>query len=141
MAKDNEIAQTAEVEAADVEADTKTVLPPTVIAHYTPASDAERALDKRVNWKLDLTVLLVLAISFIVGPSTSTLLLIITAVNTSKQLCGIDKTNIGFVATSSFVRDANLHPDDIPNSLSLVRPPFPPPLLSIPPQPQNSPHN
>ena len=36
------------------------------------------------------------------------------------QLCGIDKTNVGFVATSSFVQDANLKPDDIPNSLSLV---------------------
>ncbi|KAG7292158.1 hypothetical protein NEMBOFW57_002193 [Staphylotrichum longicolle] len=67
--------------------------------HYTPESEAEKALDKRINWKLDLTVLLVLSISFI--------------------LCGIDKTNVGFVATSSFVKDANLHPDDIPNSLSL----------------------
>lgn len=36
------------------------------------------------------------------------------------QFCGIDKTNVGFVATSSFVKDANLKPDDIPNSLSLV---------------------
>ncbi|KAK4141786.1 uncharacterized protein C8A04DRAFT_30631 [Dichotomopilus funicola] len=111
MPKDN-ITQAAEVEAADVE-DTKTVLPPTVIAHYTPANDAERALDKRVNWKLDFTVLLILAISFI--------------------LCGIDKTNVGFVATSSFIRDANLHPDDIPNSLSLFSATYVPlqPLSSL----------
>ncbi|KAK4150819.1 allantoate transport protein [Chaetomidium leptoderma] len=67
--------------------------------HYAPVNEEEKELDKRVNLKLDFTVLLVLAISFI--------------------LCGIDKTNIGFVATSSFVKDANLHPDDIPNSLSL----------------------
>ncbi|EMD01042.1 hypothetical protein BAUCODRAFT_62198, partial [Baudoinia panamericana UAMH 10762] len=32
---------------------------------------------------------------------------------------GIDKTNIGFVATSTFVKDAHLHRNDIPNSLSL----------------------
>lgn len=36
------------------------------------------------------------------------------------KFCGIDKTNVGFVATSSFPKDANLAPDDIPNSLSLV---------------------
>jgi len=35
------------------------------------------------------------------------------------QFCGIDKTNVGFVATTSFVEDAGLEPDDIPNSLSL----------------------
>jgi hypothetical protein len=37
--------------------------------HYTPENEAEKALDKRINWKLDLTVLLVLSISFIVGYS------------------------------------------------------------------------
>lgn len=35
--------------------------------HYTPESEVEKALDKRINWKLDLTVLLVLSISFIVS--------------------------------------------------------------------------
>lgn len=35
--------------------------------HYVPESEAEKALDTRINWKLDLTVLLVLSISFIVG--------------------------------------------------------------------------
>jgi predicted restriction endonuclease len=38
----------------------------------------------------------------------------------SPQLCGIDKTNMGFVATSSFIKDAHIKPDDIGNSLSLV---------------------
>ena len=75
-----------------------------VTAHYTPVSDEEKALDKKINRKLDFSVLLVLAIGFI--------------------LCGIDKTNVGFVATTTFIQDANLVPDDIPNSLSLVRDPF-----------------
>jgi hypothetical protein len=48
---------------------------------YEPETDEARALDKRVNLKLDLIVVLVLAIDFI--------------------LCGIDKTNIGYVATTS----------------------------------------
>jgi hypothetical protein len=69
--------------------------------YYTPQTDEERALDKKVNRKLDWIVLSLLAIEFI--------------------FCGIDKTNVGFVATSSFPKDANLKPDDIPNSLSLVR--------------------
>lgn len=95
------------------------------IAHYLPANDEEKALDKTINRKLDFTVLLVLAISFIVSlplpPSSSPL-----HPNTRLlQLCGIDKTNVGFVATSSFVQDANLQPDDIPTSLSLVG--LPPP--------------
>jgi MFS family permease len=68
-------------------------------AHYRPQSEAETKLDKRVNLKLDLIVVSLLALEFI--------------------FCGIDKTNVGFVATSSFVKDANLAPDDIPNSLSL----------------------
>jgi hypothetical protein len=37
------------------------------IAHYLPANDEEKALDKSINRKLDFTVLLVLAISFIVS--------------------------------------------------------------------------
>ncbi|KAL4862948.1 hypothetical protein BDV12DRAFT_206863 [Aspergillus spectabilis] len=69
------------------------------VSHYEPATEEERALDRRVNLKIDFTLLLILAIGFI--------------------LLGIDKTNVGFVATSSFIEDANLHPNDIPNSLSL----------------------
>jgi len=71
----------------------------TTQAYYTPDNNTEKTLDKHINRKLDFTVLLVLAIGFI--------------------LCGIDKTNVGFVATSTFIQDANLQPDDIPNSLSL----------------------
>ncbi|KAI8301269.1 putative transporter [Colletotrichum sp. SAR11_240] len=67
--------------------------------HYRPVDDEEKRIDRRVNLKLDLIVVSLLAVEFI--------------------FCGIDKTNIGFVATSSFVKDANLSPDDIPNSLSL----------------------
>jgi hypothetical protein len=48
---------------------------------YEPQTDEARTLDKRVNLKLDFIVVLVLAIDFI--------------------LCGIDKTNIGYVATTS----------------------------------------
>ncbi|KAH6842351.1 major facilitator superfamily domain-containing protein [Chaetomium sp. MPI-CAGE-AT-0009] len=96
----HDIASTENGKATEVEIeDAKVVLPEAVVTHYAPVNDDERELDKSVNWKLDVTVLLLLAISFI--------------------LCGIDKTNVGFVATSSFIKDANLHPDDIPNSLSL----------------------
>ncbi len=35
--------------------------------HYTPESEEEKALDKKINWKLDFTVLLVLSVSFIVS--------------------------------------------------------------------------
>jgi len=48
---------------------------------YEPSTDDEKALDKRVNLKLDFIVVLVLAIDFI--------------------LCGIDKTNLGYTATTS----------------------------------------
>jgi hypothetical protein len=52
-----------------------------LINGYEPTTDEAKALDKRVNLKLDFVVVLVLAIDFI--------------------LCGIDKTNIGYVATTS----------------------------------------
>ncbi|KAJ4413546.1 hypothetical protein N0V82_008484 [Gnomoniopsis sp. IMI 355080] len=68
--------------------------------HYEPTTDEEKSLERRVNLKLDLSVVLVLALGFI--------------------LCGIDKTNIGFVATTSFLKDANLEKNDIGNSLSLL---------------------
>ncbi|KAL4966461.1 major facilitator superfamily domain-containing protein [Aspergillus stella-maris] len=71
----------------------------TEVSHYVPLSEEEKSLDRRVNLKMDFTLLLILAIGFI--------------------LLGIDKTNVGFVATSTFIEDANLKPNDIPNSLSL----------------------
>ncbi|KAL3436069.1 major facilitator superfamily domain-containing protein [Aspergillus tetrazonus] len=71
----------------------------TEVSHYEALSEEEKALDKRVNLKLDFILLLILAIGLI--------------------LLGIDKTNVGFVATSTFIEDANLHPNDISNSLSL----------------------
>ncbi|KPI44477.1 putative transporter [Cyphellophora attinorum] len=66
---------------------------------YKAQTDEEKALDRRLNLKLDLIVVAILAVQFI--------------------LCGIDKTNVGFVATSTFPKDAHLKGDDIPNSLSL----------------------
>ncbi|KAK4160156.1 major facilitator superfamily domain-containing protein [Cladorrhinum sp. PSN259] len=96
---DNDIERSRTVETMELDDTKQAELEVRGVTHYTPADEAEKALDKRVNIKLDFTVLLILALSFI--------------------LCGIDKTNIGFVATSSFIRDANLSPDDIPNSLSL----------------------
>jgi hypothetical protein len=66
---------------------------------YRPSSEAEKRLDKKVNLKLDFIVVTLLALQFI--------------------FCGIDKTNIGFVATSTFLKDAHLKPDDVGNSLSL----------------------
>ncbi|KAL4982740.1 major facilitator superfamily domain-containing protein [Aspergillus falconensis] len=82
---------------AEVEDAKKRVV--TEVSHYEPISEEEKALDRRVNLKLDFILLLILAIGFI--------------------LLGVDKTNVGFVATSTFIEDANLHPNDIPNSLSL----------------------
>ncbi|KAI4603060.1 hypothetical protein KJ359_005850 [Pestalotiopsis sp. 9143b] len=81
--------------------------------HYVPRNEEERRLDKRVNFKLDIFVVTILALEFI--------------------FCGIDKTNIGFVATSSFIKDANLSPDDIPNSLSLFSATYVPlqPVMTI----------
>ncbi|KAL4898077.1 major facilitator superfamily domain-containing protein [Aspergillus ambiguus] len=69
------------------------------VPYYSAATDEEKALDRRVNLKVDIFLLSILAIGFI--------------------LLGIDKTNVGYVATSTFIEDANLKPDDIPNSLSL----------------------
>ena len=51
------------------------------VVAYEPTTDEEKLLDKAVNRKLDFIVVLILAIDFI--------------------LCGIDKTNIGYVATTS----------------------------------------
>ena len=51
---------------------------------YEPSTEEARVLDKRINLKLDFVVVLVLAIDFV--------------------LCGIDKTNIGYVATTSKLR-------------------------------------
>ncbi|KAH8653867.1 major facilitator superfamily domain-containing protein [Xylariales sp. PMI_506] len=81
--------------------------------HYLPQSEEDKRLDKKVNFKLDLFVVTLLAIQFI--------------------FCGIDKTNIGFVATSSFVKDANLGPNHISNSLSLFSASYVPlqPIMTI----------
>jgi hypothetical protein len=81
--------------------------------HYQPSNEHERRLDKLVNLKLDFIVVLLLALQFI--------------------FCGIDKTNIGFVATSTFLKDANLKPDDVGNSLSLFSATYVPlQLLMVP---------
>jgi hypothetical protein len=87
-----------------------------LICGYEPKTDEARMLDKRVNLKLDFIVVLVLAIDFI--------------------LCGIDKTNIGYVATTSeqrlyvidrvanlgpdMIKDANITQDDIADSVSIL---------------------
>ncbi|CEO58390.1 hypothetical protein PMG11_03119 [Penicillium brasilianum] len=83
------------------------------VAHYVPATEEEQALDRKVNLKFDLCIILFLSLGFI--------------------LLGIDKTNIGYVATSTFVKDANLKPNDIPNSLSLFSATYVPlqPISSI----------
>ncbi|KAF2025469.1 MFS general substrate transporter [Setomelanomma holmii] len=67
--------------------------------HYVSKDDVYKRLDKEVNLKFDFIVLALLSRQFI--------------------FCGIDKTNVGFVATTSLVKDAGLEPDDKPNSLSL----------------------
>lgn len=64
--------------------------PPTRPTHYQPQTDEETRLDLRTNHKLTCFVVTLLALAFI--------------------FCGIDKTSIGYVATSSFAHDANLSP-------------------------------
>lgn len=86
-------------------------------AYYRPQNENEAKLDKRINRKFDFIVVSLLAIEFIVSLSIETYTG--SGPTDSAKFCGIDKTNVGFVATSSFIKDANLAPDDIPNSLSL----------------------
>lgn len=43
----------------------------TEVSHYEPVSEEEKALDRKVNLKLDFTLLLILAIGFIVRFSPS----------------------------------------------------------------------
>ncbi|KAJ5991681.1 hypothetical protein N7451_007405 [Penicillium sp. IBT 35674x] len=83
------------------------------VAHYLPSTEEEKALDRRINLKLDFCIIFILSLGFI--------------------LLGIDKTNVGYVATSSFIDDANLRPNDISNSLSLFSATYVPlqPISSI----------
>jgi len=53
-----------ELEHLEIVQDNAAQLQPT---HYRPQSDAEKALDKRVNRKLDLIVVTLLAVEFIVS--------------------------------------------------------------------------
>ncbi|GAA5827402.1 hypothetical protein JCM11251_003795 [Rhodosporidiobolus azoricus] len=68
-------------------------------AGYEP-TDEEKGLDKGINRKLDLIILPICAINFL--------------------LCGIDKGNLGNAATSTFVQDAGLRPDDIGDAVSIL---------------------
>jgi hypothetical protein len=58
------IGKVSQVEVEDAKLDIQAQIG----THYAPANEAEKELDRKVNWKLDLTVLMVLAISFIVRP-------------------------------------------------------------------------
>lgn len=69
-------------------------------SQYEPITAEAKSLDRKINLKLDCIVVLVLALDFI--------------------LCGIDKTNIGYVATTTFPKDANLRVNDISDSVSLL---------------------
>lgn len=66
---------------------------------YKPADEHQRKLDRKINLKLDLFVTFLLGLAFL--------------------FCGIDKTNIGNAATSTFVKDAHLGPADVGNAVSL----------------------
>ncbi|KAJ5611114.1 hypothetical protein N7510_007833 [Penicillium lagena] len=71
----------------------------TVPQHYKPQTEEQRALDRKINLKLDIFVVAILSAGFI--------------------LCGIDKTNIGFIATSTFITDAHLSPNTVATTLTL----------------------
>ncbi|KAL3483084.1 major facilitator superfamily domain-containing protein [Aspergillus germanicus] len=67
---------------------------------YSSSTDEEARLDKRINMKMDLIVVPLLALAFL--------------------LQGIDKSNIGNAATSeTFVSDTNIRETDVSNSVSL----------------------
>jgi hypothetical protein len=55
-----------ELEHVEIVQDNAAQLQPT---HYRPQTDVEKALDKRVNRKLDLIVVTLLAVEFIVSDS------------------------------------------------------------------------
>jgi len=57
-----------ELEHLEIVQDNAAQLQPT---HYRPQTDAERALDKKVNRKLDLIVVTLLAVEFIVSTLSS----------------------------------------------------------------------
>jgi hypothetical protein len=61
--------------------------------YYVARTEEERQLDKRLNLKLDVVVVGILALMFIVGASWDFL----HFKTNPSQLCGIDKTNVGFV--------------------------------------------
>jgi MFS family permease len=83
---------------------------------YSSSTDEEARLDKRINMKMDLIVVPLLATAFLV-----TLPIIAQIPTTNKtQLQGIDKSNIGNAATSeTFVSDTNIRETDVSNSVSL----------------------
>ncbi|KAL3444672.1 major facilitator superfamily domain-containing protein [Aspergillus insuetus] len=67
---------------------------------YSASTEEEVRLDKRINMKMDLIVVPLLALAFL--------------------LQGIDKSNIGNAATSeTFVSDTNIRETDVSNSVSL----------------------
>ncbi|KAF2401562.1 MFS general substrate transporter [Trichodelitschia bisporula] len=69
-----------------------------VRTHYTPSTEEENALDRSINLKTDICVVVILAIDFLWQ--------------------GIAKSNIGSAGTSTMVKDAHLREDDIPSSLT-----------------------
>ncbi|KAF2108087.1 hypothetical protein BDV96DRAFT_616595 [Lophiotrema nucula] len=64
------------------------------------AANEAKALEKKVNLKLEFIVVLVLAMVFIP--------------------CSIDNTNIGHVATTNTIKDANITHDEIADSVSIL---------------------
>ncbi|KAI5477464.1 MFS general substrate transporter [Pseudohyphozyma bogoriensis] len=83
-----------------LELDGTAVHAPNAPRGYAPKSDEEKRLDKKINLKLDLLIVPILAFNFL--------------------LCGIDKSNIGNAATTTFAKDANLGPNDVSNAVSLL---------------------
>lgn len=89
--------------------------------HYQPETDEEKALDRSINLKLDFFVVSVLSLGFILcGSKLNPVLSLMFAVMFADYgPHPVDKTNIGFVATSTFIQDANLPANAVGNALSL----------------------
>ncbi|KAM0746698.1 MFS general substrate transporter [Meredithblackwellia eburnea MCA 4105] len=67
--------------------------------NYEASTEEEKRLDRSINIKFDAFISALLGICFL--------------------LCGLDKTNIGNAATTTFIKDAHLGANDVGNAVSL----------------------
>lgn len=67
---------------------------------YEPANEEERALDKRINRKLDWIVLPIMSVNY--------------------ALAGLDKNSLGNALTVTFIEDTGFDPNTVQNAVSMT---------------------